>query len=162
MEVCASCIHRNQTEMQQEISHIYYCITCHLESVYIYIYIYIRTFLPHEGTPQKHSHKFKPCRIICKCTGLSQGKHLQAVQKHRKLSSSHALSKHLDPCLPTSFVVYHDASGFFVSRKYAKEMWISNETRRRGPDPSFSPLTHCPLSISSPSTASSAPLATCM
>ena len=36
--------------------------------------IYIYTFLPHEGMPQKHSHKCKPCRIICKCTGLSQVK----------------------------------------------------------------------------------------
>ena len=37
-------------------------------------YIYIYTFLPHEGMPQKHSHKCKPCRIICKCTRLSQVK----------------------------------------------------------------------------------------
>ena len=36
--------------------------------------IYIYTFLPHEGMPQKHSHKCKPYRIICKYTGLSQVK----------------------------------------------------------------------------------------
>ena len=62
-------------------------------------------------------------------------KNLWALHKYRKLSSSHALSKHLRPCLPTSFVVHHEASGFFVPRKYAKEMGLSNETRRRGPDP---------------------------
>ena len=64
---------RNQIEMQQEISHVYFSfITHHSENI---SYIYkegIMQYIPHEGMSQKHSHKCKPYRIICKRTGLSQ------------------------------------------------------------------------------------------
>ena len=64
---------RNQIEMQQEISHVYYYfITHHSESITCIYKEGITQYIPHEGMPQKHSHKCKPCRIICKCTGLSQ------------------------------------------------------------------------------------------
>ena len=40
------CIHRNQIEMQQEISYVYYCVTHHSESVYIYIHSFLMRACP--------------------------------------------------------------------------------------------------------------------
>ena len=85
-------------------------------------------------------------RLMCRCLfsvfSITK-KDASTLQKYRRLSSSHAFSKHKEPCPPTSFVMYYDASGFLVSRKFAKEMGVCNAARRKGLDPSLSPLVTC-------------------